>query len=231
MSRRIVSRSIAVAGVLTLALHSGCLFSPPDGGGGGQVFIYRPLTTPYAPLYNLEKAYANRGQEAYDRYAELFDPVLYKFIWDDTSTPTLEDSYNYTEEIKTREMFVDASVASLSLTFLVNDADSLGTPSNTVGDPPGTQRFTINGLSLSLDRPPTTYVTSGTAEFFVAPIDNNGKTEWKIIRWRDLTSPPISTAPALQNEAPNAVGSALLRAAALADALGEKERAAHAAAH
>ncbi len=156
----------------------------------------RPLTTPYAPLANLDLCYRTGWDQSVALYRTLFDSARYVFVWDDTRTPQLEDTYGYASEVTASGVFADPSVTSVSLTFLVNVADSLGQPSNILGDPPGAMRFTINGISLSFDRSVETYVTSGAAEFFTAPTDTlNGVPQWRIIRWRDLTAPPITAAP------------------------------------
>jgi hypothetical protein len=151
----------------------------------------RPLTTPYAPLYNLARCYEAGGQAAVDAYATLFDPARYEFVWDDPTEPGLDNRYGYSDEVRTSAIFTDAAVYARYLTFLANAPDSVGTPSISVGDPPGTLRFTITGVSLTLDRPPTQYVTNGDAEFCVAPVDTLcGVPQWKIIRWIDRTMPP-----------------------------------------
>lgn len=71
-------RSIGVVAIpLALACATGCEKSttPPVQP------TYRPLTTAYAPLYNLASPYNHRGAGAVTQYATLFDPVSYLFVW------------------------------------------------------------------------------------------------------------------------------------------------------
>jgi len=230
MLRRFVTSTLAAVGIVSLLASSGCFTPEPCKPGDAcdpLDLSYRPLTTPYAPLYNLALAYSRHDITAGDQYATLFDPTLYQFIWDDPAEPGLDNYYGYNDEVdRTRRMFSDPDVASINLTFLTNASDSIGVPSNVVGDPLDTQRFTVNGISLTLDRPPTQYVTNGTVEFFVAKTDTvAGVPQWRIIRWRDRTVPP-TVAPSLQNNSAPSVanGSALMRAAALADEKAREER-------
>lgn len=95
-------------------------------------------------------------------------------------------------------MFTDPAVDSLTLTFLASGSDSVGTASTTPGDPPGTLRMLIHGIVLRMVRGSTTYVTTGQVEFYVAPFGSPA--QWRIVRWRDLTGPLISTRPTTNSE-------------------------------
>lgn len=166
---------------------------------------YRPLNTPFAPLFNLASAYAHRGVEGTSAYAAIFDSTSYEFVWDDPAEPGLDNSYGYEQEVLlTGRMFSDPAVASISLTFLANASDSVGVPSPVPGDPLDARLITVNGISLSVNRPPVTYTCAGSCDFTVAQTDTiAGVPQWRIIRWVDRTAPP-TVAPPIAG--PNAVG-------------------------
>jgi hypothetical protein len=197
--------ALCAALLVVFASAPGC-FSPINDPGVclGCTISYRPLTTAYAPLYNLALSYTGHDARASDEYATLFDSTRYEFVWDDPSEPGLDNTYGYDDEVsRTRRMFSDVAIASIGLTFLANAPDSVGVPSPVVGDPVSARLITINGISLSVDRPPAIYTCSGSCDFTVAVTDTIADVEqWRIIRWRDRTivhpAPPASAPSAIE---------------------------------
>ena len=86
-------------------------------------------------------------------------------------------------------------------------------------------KFFVSGISLDVKKLDTDYVATGSGEYYVAPDSTQSPVIWKVYRWNDLTAVSGSaqgvstTRGGMRTLAmPATTGSALLRAAALADA-------------
>jgi hypothetical protein len=231
MMFRHLARQLCIVGLVCVALTSGCIFNPgKDKGGGGSGESYRPLTTPVAPLANLGLTYKRHDLEAIRQYRTLFDPVNYKFTFKDKSDdPRGDGYYDYNEEIASAEsLFSDPDISNITLTFLSNPADTLGQDNDLVGAPAGTRKFIVNNIELHVFKGSTDYYSVGSCIFYVSPITTNGVTEYKIYQWLDQTAGGPTQSPrrddgkqtrGFRAEATAPAGSALLQAAALADAI------------
>ncbi len=235
---RLVSLSATAALALLLLGVSGCVFSPPPCNDpltcdGGTPPAYRPqnVANAYvAPLHNMIVAYAERGTDAADHYKEILDKDLFQFRYYDpqSSTPTIPKFWGYAEDVTTTTgLLTDPDVSKIELTFPLADTSGM-VPSSVVGDPTGTMKITINGILLYVQKGDVLYQTTGSGDFYVAPIAG----VYKLIRWEDNTAPPatsprgvtgagsgrlaVTRATTTQYAAP---GSALLEAARRADLL------------
>lgn len=152
---------------------------------------YRPLTTPAAPLWNLLRAYSQKGPDAASRYATLLDPTLFAFRYYDPQSPdpTVRKIWGYTTDSTcTAGLLTDPSVSRIDLTFpLADTTGMINSPVTT--DPAGTKKITVNGIVLHVQKGDILYQTTGSGDFYVAPSAGL----WKIIRWDDNTSPPVAS--------------------------------------
>src|SRR5260221_11995928 len=134
--------SLGVAGLLALLIMSGCILNPNTNKctTNCPVQTYRPLTTPVAALFNLRETYKFHDAMAGDEYATLLDPNRYQFRYYDpqSMTPTKPLYFDYGQDVDaTRKLFLDVNVSSIALTFPL-EADTNGTASSHLDDPPGT---------------------------------------------------------------------------------------------
>ena len=178
---------------------SGCIFSPKkcknQADCDHQVIVtYRPQNVEgayVAPLYNLIQAYTEKGTSAMDHYKEILDKDLFTFRFYDptSSTPTIPNEWHYSEDITTTTgLLTDPEVKSIDLTFPLADTLNM-VPSSRVGDPPATMKITINGILLYVQKGDILYQTTGSGDFYVAPIAG----VYKLIRWEDNTAPPAAS--------------------------------------
>ena len=181
---------IATLSVLTLAGckdpgQPACTICPPVAAGPN----YRPNTTYAAPLYNLAQAYNTRDADAVKAYLGMIGSA-YQFRYYDpqSSTPTVPISWNAaTEDSTATDMLRDPALSALVLTLPLADTSGAEV-SSFAGDPPDTKKISIHGITLVIQKGDVSYQTSGTCDFFIAPVNN----EYRIIRWEDNTAPALS---------------------------------------
>ena len=198
MRRRPITGSIplfvlfAVPFVLAGCTPKAC--TDPTKCPGGVPQSYRPQDVPgayVAPLYNLVKAYEYKDADAADRYTQIIDKDLFQFRYYDpqSANPTQPKFWAYPEEVTTTKgLLTDPDVSRIDLSFPLADTSGM-TPSSVVGDPAGTMKITINGIVLNVQKGDVLYQTTGSGDYYIAPIAG----VYKIIRWEDNTAPPAAS--------------------------------------
>jgi hypothetical protein len=149
---------------------------------------YRPLTTPVAPIANVERAYAERSSQALAVYETLLDPARFTHLTD-MAGPRSPRVCDYACDVRaTDSLFASSAVQSLALKLIANPSDTLKPAASDMPDaPPGTMQFSLNGSSLAIE-------TGTNAELHqyvrsvidVAPFGEGGAKAWRIVRWHDV---------------------------------------------
>jgi len=152
---------------------------------------YVPLDRPTAPIVDAALAYNRRDAEAVTWYTALFDSTLF-VRWFAGQHPAghLAASWDYASEVSAFATYVDdPSVLNAHVTFITAASDTTAAPTDSLGDPEGTLRYTLPNASLLICRDPVNYEVSARYTIYVAPRDTvAGRPVWRIIRWKDETN-------------------------------------------
>lgn len=159
-----------------------------------------PRKTIAGTLQELIEAYQARD---IDRYAALFDPDSFLFVFDpiDANDPDTDIPPNWgweDEESASRHMFQDQLVERIEVDFVIGAPEPA--TKQDVGErpfPEGTMKVVVTEVKLKVDvRDPAggeglRYQVDGdNAIFFLYPDPNgivDGVPVWKIVEWRDKT--------------------------------------------
>ncbi len=145
---------------------------------------YRPLTTPAAPIIDLGLCWQHADDAAAAQYPLLFDQSRFVFRYSDDMGAHAWDA---AREIAASQALFGEPDARTRLDFLLARADTTTmTASTDPGDPTGTLRCRVTGITFSLRRGGLLYVAEGSADIYVAPVGGL----WKIVRWEDNTTAP-----------------------------------------